>query len=68
MNETGLRSISAAAKELDVRRETIGDLIIKLGLTPQPMTNGKAKGLTEQHMRKIRKALGMCAAATAATA
>lgn len=62
MNEAGLRSMSTAARELGIRRETIGDLVKKLQIHPLRMSNGKAKGLTDSHMKALRKALGMAKA------
>ena len=53
-------SYSEVAEELGIRRQTVTDLVDKLGLTWKPIrTNRKAKGLDPTDVRRIRRALGM---------
>lgn len=57
MSEHGLMTMKAVAADLGVSPVTISDLVIKRGIKPKPMTNGKAKGLDAQDRREIAKAL-----------
>lgn len=59
MNESMLMTYGQTSEHFDISRGTVADLVIKLGLTPKPMTNGKAKGLDKSDIRKIAKCLGM---------
>jgi len=53
-------SYSEVAEELGIRRQTVTDLVDKLGLTWKPIrTNHKAKGLDHADVKRIRRALGM---------
>lgn len=58
MSENDLTTLSVAAKEFGVYRITVSEVAQKLGIVPKPMTNGKAKGLNRDDMRKLRKVLG----------
>lgn len=57
MNENGMMTFRATASELGVSPVTISDLVNKLGISPKPMTNGKAKGLDKRDRAQIAKAL-----------
>jgi hypothetical protein len=66
MSENGLKTLSDAAKELGVHRNTVGDLVRTLGIRTRPMSNGKAKGLDERGMLQLRKVLRMAPARASA--
>lgn len=57
MSENGLMTLSAVAAVLGVNRVTVSDIAAKKGITPKPMSNGKAKGLNEQDRQIIADAL-----------
>lgn len=57
MSENGLMTLSAVAAVLGVSRVTVSDIAIKKGITPKPMSNGKAKGLDARDRRIIAGAL-----------
>lgn len=59
MTENGLKTMAATAADFGVSAVTVSDLVIKRGIKPKPMTNGKAKGLDAHDRRIIAKALGL---------
>lgn len=65
MASTALISFKDLAAELDVRRETISDIVRKRRLKTGK-TYGPAKGLGPREVREVRKALGMAAKAVPA--
>lgn len=66
---TNLITLSEAAPILGVSRQTVSELARRLGIETKPMPlNGRAKGLDEADMRRLRKALGMPVAAAVAVA
>lgn len=53
-------SYSQVARELGIDRRVIPYLVTICKLAPKPVsTNGRAKGLSESDLRKIRKILGI---------
>lgn len=59
MIENGLMSYRNTALDIGISNVTVRDLVKALGLTPKPMSNGKAKGLDKKDRNTIRRALGM---------
>jgi hypothetical protein len=54
-----LVSYIGAARILETDRKTVAGLVKALGITPKSIsTNGKAKGLDQTDLRRLRKALG----------
>lgn len=56
MREEGLITFSEAAEQFGVYRGTIADMTRKLGIEPKMMTNGMAKGLDRDDVRRIGEA------------
>lgn len=55
-----LHSYSRVARLLGVDRRTLPVLVRVLGLTPKPVAwNGKARGLDDDDVRVLKKALGL---------
>ena len=57
MSENGLMTLCGTAAQLGVHRKTIADMVEILGITPKPMTNGKAKGLDAKDRKLIAERL-----------
>lgn len=64
-----LITLSEAAPILGVSRQTVSELARRLGIETKPMPlNGRAKGLDEADMRRLKKALGIPAGQAKAAA
>lgn len=57
MPEGDIQSMTATAREHDVRVSTISDMVKLIRLPTHPMSNGRAKGLDKEAQRVIRERL-----------
>ncbi len=60
MKRRSLTTLTEASSLLGVSRQTVSELARRLGIQTKPVElNGRAKGLDEADMRRLRKALGL---------
>jgi hypothetical protein len=68
MTENGVKTMKDFAAEIGVDRRAIGIVVTNYGLPIEPMTHGRAKGLSPKTQRTVKRILGIKASRAVASA